>query len=117
VISVIKDLFYVNKVIPLAMKWKEAEDKANEQSVIKQMQGVQEDKMSCEKEVRTQEKENSETGDQKEGEESIKLGLNEQMQEAQEIQESICKDGATAQEDENSENEVKLKIRRELKRT
>jgi hypothetical protein len=83
VISVIKDLFHVNMVIPLAMKWKEAEDKASEQTVIKQMQGVQEDKMSCEKEVRTQEKENNETRDQKEGEESIKLGLNEQMQEAQ----------------------------------
>jgi hypothetical protein len=37
VISVIKDMFYVNKVIPLAMKWKEAEDKASEQSEIKQI--------------------------------------------------------------------------------
>jgi hypothetical protein len=62
VISVIKELFHVNKVIPLAMKWKEAEDKASEQSVTKRMQDVQEDKMSCGKEVYTQE--NSETGDQ-----------------------------------------------------
>jgi hypothetical protein len=56
VISVIKDLFHVNKVIPLAMKWKEVEDKDSEQSVNKQMQGVQEIKESCsEKKVLPQE--------------------------------------------------------------
>jgi hypothetical protein len=55
VISVIKDLFHVNKAIPLAMKWKEVEDKDSERSVNKQMQGVQEIKESCEKKVLPQE--------------------------------------------------------------
>jgi hypothetical protein len=37
------------------------------------------------------------------------------MQEAQEIQKSICKDGATAQKDEIMK--MKVKTKRELKRT
>jgi hypothetical protein len=65
VISVTKDLFHVNKAKPLAMKWKEVEDKDSEHSVNEQMQGVQEIKESCrKKKVLPQEIENNETGDQ-----------------------------------------------------
>jgi hypothetical protein len=46
VASAIKDLFCVNKAIPIALKWKDKEDKDSYPSSYKQMLGVQEVKAS-----------------------------------------------------------------------
>jgi hypothetical protein len=41
-----KDLFHVNKVLPIALIWKDKEDRDSYPSVNKQMLGVQEVKAS-----------------------------------------------------------------------